>query len=179
MRKLHFSAGQIAEFIGDKRDRKLFIARVRAMHENGLIVPESKTEGGHLRFDRKALALAAVYSHLFDMGLSIGRSTEGMDANPFNATQAALWIGKPGATAIERAMTEVPQGQFWALRIDFMHDAERGTTRWIASAYRMDNPKDSPSPKIPTRKGENAVSSILVTLNPIVLPLVADRSGTH
>jgi hypothetical protein len=29
------------------------------------------------------------------------------------------------------------------------------------------------------RKGEHAVASILITLNPIILPLVTDRSGMN
>ncbi|KCZ96777.1 hypothetical protein HPO_18400 [Hyphomonas polymorpha PS728] len=203
MPKPLFTSGEIARAIGDGRKelKRFYEGRVRTLIENGLLVPEDKTDGGHLRFTSDQVALAAIYSAMLDLGLTHGSPGKsfGCDASPFMAAQFALIVHQNGKrsnidfskagpeevlayaaanpNALGRAIRGVTQGEWWALRIDLSRDDQTGEKRFLAVAYNMDDP-----PKdylIPTRPSEMPAGSILLTLNPILLPLVADRSGAN
>lgn len=201
MSKVLFTSGEIARAIGAaKSESRFYEGRVRTLIVSGLLVPSDKTEGGHLRFGRDQLALAAIYSAMLDMSLSHSAPAkpQGYDQSPFTAVQWALTVHHMGQSgkidrtkdtpesvlaraaanpnAITRAMMGVAKGQWWVLRIDLMIDDQTGHKRYLASASEMGKPlKKHPE----QRDSETPMGAIILQLNPLLLPIITDRSGAN
>ncbi|MFN4183555.1 MAG: hypothetical protein ACK4M6_02130 [Hyphomonas sp.] len=197
-----YTSGEIANIIArPKKATRFHESRVRKLIVNGLIVPDDKTEGGHLRFSGQYLAMAAVYSAMLDADIShtAATSPQGFDESAFVAAQFAMTFhhrGRAGKidrskdtpesglawaaanpNTITRAMNGVAKGEWWVLRIDHMRDDQTGAKRFLAVAYEQGQP--APECPMPKRKSETPAMSFLIPLNPILLPIVADRSGAN
>lgn len=182
MAKPLYSAGEIARAIKDRRDvtPRFWEGRVRTLIVNNLVVPEDWTQGGHLRFEFEQIATAAVFSEMLDLGLSHPKSDkpQGADETAFLAARSALttYFGKATTNALARALRGVVNGEWWMLRIDHMRDEKTGSMRYLAKAYPIG---EDPPFHLPERKGEIPMGSVILNLNPILLPLATDRSGMN
>jgi len=187
-----FSMGQIAKLIASPdRPHDFFMTRVRVMKDYECILPDAETEGGQARYSEHTAAFAAICNGLMDMGLSHASKSlgsvhaGGVDKSPFAAAWFALMPSvSPAGTAsnrkplprIVRAMQGAAKGEFWVLRIDLVRDENTGAKRYLPAAYNMGEPEPA---LIERRKSEVPLGSILLQITPLILPLVADRSGMN
>lgn len=203
MSKVLFTSGEIARAIGAaKSESRFYEGRVRTLIVSGLLVPSDKTEGGHLRFGRDQLALAAIYSAMLDMSLSHSAPAkpQGYDQSPFTAVQWALTVhhhyhrkgpkidfekatsdeveahAAANPNTITRALQGVANGEWWVLRIDLMVDDQTGRKRYLASANEMGQP---PKKHPEQTESETPMGAIMLQLTPLLLPIVTDRSGAN
>lgn len=196
-----YTSGQIAQAIAHpKKPTRFHESRVRKLIVDGLIVPADKTEGGHLRFGLDQMAIAAIYSAMLDANISHPTTAPGgFDQSPFAAAQFSLIVhhrkkgdkidfskASPEAVlaraaanpnALTRAMAGIAKGEWWVLRIDHVRDDQTGAKRFLAVVHEMG--KQARDYAMPLRKSETPALSILLTLNPILLPIVTDRSGAN